>query len=69
MDGARLTFVHAGGDAVDVTDLRLVVLVDGERLRYQPAVPFFAQRGFRSGPVGPFNRAGDARWTTGSRPA
>lgn len=60
-----LTLTHGGGDAVDVRSLRLAVSVDGESLRFEPSVPFFASRGFRSGPTGPFNRASDPTWTAG----
>jgi len=63
--GATLAVTHRGGDAVDVRDLRVVVAVDGDRLRRQPPVPFFAARGFDSGPTGPFNRASDPAWTAG----
>jgi hypothetical protein len=28
-------------------------------------VPFFAARGFRAGPTGPFNAAADPGWTAG----
>lgn len=62
-----LVFVHRGGPPLDVADLRLVVSVDGTRLRHQPPVPFFAARGFRAGPTGPFNRGGDGRWSPGER--
>ncbi|MFC7069150.1 type IV pilin [Halobaculum lipolyticum] len=63
-DGA-LVFTHRGGAPIDVGRLRVVVAVDGTRLRHQPAVPFFARRGFESGPTGPFNSAADPRWTAG----
>jgi len=61
----RVTLVHRGGDALDVRRLSLRVSVDGTSLRHQPPVPFFAARGFRSGPTGPFNVASDPRWTAG----
>ncbi|WP_435334115.1 type IV pilin [Haloarchaeobius sp. TZWWS8] len=61
----RLTLTHAGGDALDTTDLRVVVSIDDERLRYQPPVPFFSARGFAPGPTGPFNSASDSQWTAG----
>jgi FlaG/FlaF family flagellin (archaellin) len=60
-----LSFVHRGGDAIDVRRLRLVVEVDGEPLAHQPQVPFFSADGFRPGPTGPFNRATDPQWTAG----
>lgn len=63
----RVTLVHRGGDALDVTNLRVRVTVDGEPLVHQPPVPFFAAEGFDPGPTGPFNVAGDDRWTAGER--
>lgn len=60
-----LTLTHRAGPPLDVRDLRVVVSVDGERLRYQPPVPFFAARGFHSGPTGPFNSASDPTWSAG----
>ena len=65
VSGATLAFTHEGGDALDVRRLRVVVAVDGTRLRRQPSVPFFSRRGFRSGPTGPFNSAADPGWTAG----
>lgn len=67
VSGDTLAFVHRGGPPLDVADLRLVVSVDGTRLRHQPPVPFFAARGFRAGPTGPFNRGSDGRWSPGER--
>ena len=61
----RVTLTHRGGDTLAVDDLRVVVSVDGQRLAYQPPVPFFAARGFRAGPTGPFNVATDDRWRAG----
>lgn len=63
-DGA-ITLLHRGGDTVDVRRLRVVIRVDGTRLRHQPPVPFFAARGFESGPTGPFNVASDHAWSAG----
>ena len=60
-----LTLTHRGGDTLDVRRLRVVIRVDGERLRHQPPVPFFAARGFDSGPTGPFNLASDHAWSAG----
>lgn len=65
VEGRTLTFTHRGGDTLDVRRLRLVVRVDGDPLAHQPPVPFFAARGYRSGPTGPFNRATDPRWSAG----
>jgi FlaG/FlaF family flagellin (archaellin) len=65
VDGDTLTLTHRGGDALDVTALRLVVTVDGDPLTHQPPVPFFSTRGFDPGPTGPFNSAADPEWTAG----
>ncbi|WP_435062945.1 type IV pilin [Halobaculum sp. EA56] len=65
VEDGTLTFTHRGGDALDVRDLRVVVRVDGDPLRFQPPVPFFAARGFESGPTGPFNAASDPGWSAG----
>lgn len=61
----RVTLVHRGGDPLDVAELRVHVTVDGEALAHQPPVPFFAAEGFAAGPTGPFNVAGNDRWTAG----
>jgi hypothetical protein len=66
-DGDRLTLTHRAGDPLDVRRLDVVVRVDGTPLRHQPPVPFFAARGFRSGPTGPFNPATDPTWKVGER--
>lgn len=60
-----VALAHAGGDSLDVRDLRVWVAVDGEPLAHQPPVPFFSARGFVSGPTGPFNVASDPAWTAG----
>lgn len=65
VEGDTVAVTHRGGAAVDVGALRVVVAVDGARLRRQPPVPFFAARGFASGPTGPFNVASDPVWTAG----
>ena len=65
VDGDTLTLTHRGGDALDVTALRVRVTVDGDPLAHQPPVPFFSARGFHSGPSGPFNSASDPQWTAG----
>lgn len=61
----RLTFVHRGGETLDVRDLTIRIDIDGVALEFQPSVPFFSARGFRPGPTGPFNSAADPNWTTG----
>ncbi len=63
----RITVTHQGGDALNVTALRVRVSVDGTSLSTQPPVPFFAAAGFRSGPTGPFNSGANPTWTAGER--
>jgi len=63
----RLALVHRAGEALDVRALSVRVRIDGEPLARQPPVPFFAARGFVSGPTGPFNAAADHRWSVGER--
>lgn len=53
------------GDPIDVQQASVRVTVGGDDLRHQPPVPFFAARGFRGGPTGPFNLAADPTWTVG----
>ncbi|MUV85659.1 type IV pilin [Natronomonas sp. CBA1123] len=64
-DTGRVTVTHLGGDAIDPTELRVRIRVDGERLSEQPPVPFFSARGFESGPTGPFNSATHGTWRAG----
>jgi hypothetical protein len=61
----RVVLVHAGGPTVDPARLRIRIAVDGEPVAHQPPVPFFAARGFHSGPVGPFNSATGGDWAAG----
>ncbi len=63
----RIAIRHVSGDVLNVTDLQIRVHVAGEPLARQPPVPFFASRGFRSGPTGPFNPAGGTTWRAGER--
>lgn len=63
----RITLEHRGGTAIDVRELSMRISIDGEPLDRQPPIPFFAARGFVSGPTGPFNRASDPNWTAGDR--
>lgn len=61
----EIRVTHRGGDPVDPDALRLRISVDGEPLVEQPPVPFFATRGFESGPTGPFNAATAGEWRAG----
>lgn len=65
LDGETVVLTHERGDPLHLEDVRVVVAVDGEQLRYQPPVPFFAATGFRGGPTGPFNLASDGVWSAG----
>lgn len=65
-DSGTLSLTHRGGTALTPATLRLRVSVDGDPLAHQPPVPFFAARGFESGPTGPFNRGWAGRWTAGT---
>ncbi|WP_313691536.1 type IV pilin N-terminal domain-containing protein [Halorarum halobium] len=67
IDDGALVFEHGGGDTLDVRTLHLRVSVANEELTHQPPIPFFAARGFVSGPTGPFNVADDPRWSAGER--
>lgn len=60
-----ITLQHAGGEVIAVDRLRLRVEVDDEPLEHQPPIPFFAARGFESGPSGPINPASDGDWAPG----
>lgn len=64
-DDGRLTLTLVSGDAIDVQTAVVRVSVDGDALRHQPPVPYFAARGFHGAPTGPFNRAGNDRWRVG----
>jgi hypothetical protein len=63
----QVIVTHRGGPAIDVTNLRIEVIVDGRLLDHQPPVPFFAAQGFRGGPSGPFNSAASPMWRPGER--
>ena len=65
-DSDRIALTHEGGETLEVSELSVTVPVDGETLDRQPPVPFFAARGFESGPTGPFNVASDdTTWSAG----
>jgi FlaG/FlaF family flagellin (archaellin) len=63
--GDEVTLTHEAGPPLDVESLVVRVGVNGTPLRHQPPVPFFAARGFRGGPSGPFNPASDGTWSRG----
>ncbi len=61
-DRAELTLTHRGPDAIDLGATAVEITVDGEPLRFDPTVPYFSIVGFRPGPTGAFNVAGDDQW-------
>lgn len=63
----RIELIHRGGAQLDISALRLRVSVDGEPLTHQPPTPFFAARGFHSGPEGALNTASPNRFETGEQ--
>ena len=64
-EGTAVELVHEVGDPIDVRELEVRVLVDGEPLDEQPPVPFFSARGFEAGPTGAFNVAAEQTWRPG----
>lgn len=63
----RIEVSHRGGAAIDVTEVSVLIEVDGEPLDHQPPVPFFSATGFAPGPTGAFNDAGDTVLESGER--
>ena len=63
----RIAIDHRGGDPIDVSAVTVRVSVDGEPLDRQPPLPFFSAAGFRPGPTGAFNSAGDDTLRVGER--
>jgi len=61
----RIAIKHRAGSPLDVAELTVTVEIDGTQLQQQPPVPFFAARGFESGPTGPFNTASPDTWRAG----
>jgi hypothetical protein len=61
----RIAVTHEGAEPLAVEGLDVTVAVDGDELAHQPPVPFFASRGFASGPSGPFNAAAEGPWKPG----
>lgn len=61
----RIAVTHEGGETLSTKSLTVRIEIDGQPLAHQPPVPFFAARGFVSGPTGPFNLAAEEAWTAG----
>ncbi len=61
----QIAITHEGGEPLAVSEIELTVAVDGQPLAEQPPVPFFAARGFASGPTGAFNVAGSTTLRAG----
>ncbi|GAB3667962.1 type IV pilin N-terminal domain-containing protein [Halopiger thermotolerans] len=66
-DRSTVTIEHRVGDAIDVRELSVTVIVDGTELAEQPPVPFVGAAGFDGAPTGPFNAKGDPQWSAGER--
>jgi len=65
VEGDTIALTHEAGPDLPISEVRVVIAVDGTALDHQPPVPFFAARGFHAGPTGPFNVASDGTWTAG----
>ncbi len=63
--GPRIQLTHEAGPKVNVSTVRMMILINRTPLQFQPPIPYFAARGFRSGPFGPFNSASDGMWEPG----
>jgi len=61
----RIAITHEGGEPLAISEIELTVAVDGRPLAEQPPVPFFAAKGFASGPTGAFNVAGSTTLRAG----
>jgi len=64
-DTDTLSLTHRGGEAIALTATTIRVEINGTALTHQPPIPFFAARGFESGPAGPLNSASDNVWHPG----
>ena len=60
-----LSLTHEGGSTLNPDTLTMRIHIDGTALDRQPPIPFFAAKGFVSGPTGPFNAATKGEWTAG----
>jgi FlaG/FlaF family flagellin (archaellin) len=63
----RIEVTHRSGEPINVTEVSMLIEVDGESLDEQPPVPFFSASGFAPGPTGAFNDAGDTVLAPGER--
>ncbi|WP_138007684.1 type IV pilin [Halalkalirubrum salinum] len=61
-DRAEFTLTHQGSEPIDLDATAVEITVEDEPLRFQPTVPYFSIVGFRPGPKGAFNVAGDDQW-------
>ena len=64
-DGPVLHVTHLAGPPLSLDNATTTITVDGEPLRYQPPLPFFAARGFQAAPTGPFNSGSDGMFSVG----
>ncbi|WP_330630771.1 type IV pilin N-terminal domain-containing protein [Halocatena halophila] len=61
-----IALTHHSGRPLEPERLRLRISVNGVPIDHQPPIPFFAAKGFVSGPTGPFNAAYRGRWHAGT---
>ncbi len=61
----ELTITHVAGDDLEVETLTIQVVINDEKLRYQPPVPFVGATGFNGTPSGPLNANAAPSWRAG----
>ncbi len=61
-----IALTHHSGRPLEPERLGLRISVNGVPIDHQPPIPFFAAKGFASGPTGPFNAAFRGRWHAGT---
>jgi hypothetical protein len=64
-----IALTHEAGPSLRLAMVDMHISVNQEPLLHQPPIPFFAAKGFRSGPYGPFNSASDGIWSVGEQGA
>lgn len=63
--GGKVILRHAGGAALALDSVTLVIEVDDQPLRHQPTVPHIQPTGFRDPLTGPFNIRSSDQWRAG----
>jgi FlaG/FlaF family flagellin (archaellin) len=65
VDGPVLRVTHLAGPPLSLDNATTTITVDGDPLRHQPPLPFFAARGFQAAPTGAFNSGSDGTFSVG----